>query len=135
MNKFWRGIAIFVLGGVLGTGLGVALGFFLFPYVFPPPAAASNSPQPSVPSLLLPAPSFMPTRPIQCITARDGSAFMSTPCFSSPMSRSARTGVPRLSGTQSVDPLIVRLEGRNVRRSRGLARLQRQSALFDPGRC
>jgi hypothetical protein len=23
MNRFWRGIAIFVLGGVLGTGLGV----------------------------------------------------------------------------------------------------------------
>jgi hypothetical protein len=27
MNRFWRGIAIFVVGGVLGTGLGVALGF------------------------------------------------------------------------------------------------------------
>jgi hypothetical protein len=34
-----RGIAIFLLGGVLGTGLGVALGFFFFPYVFPPPPA------------------------------------------------------------------------------------------------
>ena len=42
MNRFWRGIAIFVLGGVLGTGLGVALGFFFFPYVFPPPAAAEQ---------------------------------------------------------------------------------------------
>lgn len=37
--RFWRGLAIFVLGGVLGTGLGVALGFFLFPFVFPPPPA------------------------------------------------------------------------------------------------
>ena len=27
------------LGGVLGTGFGIALGFFLFPFVFPPPAA------------------------------------------------------------------------------------------------
>jgi hypothetical protein len=39
MRRFWRGIAIFFLGGVLGTGFGIALGFFLFPFVFPPPAA------------------------------------------------------------------------------------------------
>lgn len=37
MRRFWKGIAIFFLGGVLGTGFGVALGFFFFPYVFPPP--------------------------------------------------------------------------------------------------
>jgi len=42
MNKLWRGISIFVLGGVLGTGLGVAVGFFIFPYVFPPPAASEQ---------------------------------------------------------------------------------------------
>ena len=42
MHGFWRGIAIFLLGGVLGTGLGVALGFFFFPYVFPPPPAAES---------------------------------------------------------------------------------------------
>jgi hypothetical protein len=42
MNKLWRGIAIFIIGGVLGTGFGVALGFFIFPYVFPPPAAAEQ---------------------------------------------------------------------------------------------
>jgi hypothetical protein len=42
MNRFWRGIAIFVLGGALGTCFGVALGFFIFPYVFPPPAAAEQ---------------------------------------------------------------------------------------------
>jgi hypothetical protein len=39
MHGFWRGLAIFLLGGVLGTGFGVALGFFFFPYVFPPPPA------------------------------------------------------------------------------------------------
>jgi hypothetical protein len=39
MRNFWRGIAIFFLGGVLGTGFGAALGFFLFPFVFPPPPA------------------------------------------------------------------------------------------------
>lgn len=42
MRGFWRGLAIFLLGGVLGTGFGVALGFFLFPYVFPPPPAAET---------------------------------------------------------------------------------------------
>jgi len=42
MNRLWRGIAIFVLGGALGTGFGIALGFFIFPYVFPPPAAAEQ---------------------------------------------------------------------------------------------
>ncbi len=35
----WRWLAIFLLGGVLGTAFGVALGFFLFPFVFPPPEA------------------------------------------------------------------------------------------------
>jgi hypothetical protein len=42
MSRYWRGFAIFVLGGVLGTGFGVAVGFFIFPYVFPPPAAAEQ---------------------------------------------------------------------------------------------
>lgn len=43
----WRAIAIFLLGGILGTGFGVAVGFFAFPYVFPPPPAkeALNSAQ------------------------------------------------------------------------------------------
>ena len=34
-----RSIAIFLIGGVFGTGFGVAVGFFLFPYIFPPPEA------------------------------------------------------------------------------------------------
>ena len=42
MARFWRGIAIFLLGGLFGTGFGVALGFFFFPYVFPPPPAAEQ---------------------------------------------------------------------------------------------
>ena len=37
MRGFWRLLAVFLFGGVIGTGFGVALGFFLFPYVFPPP--------------------------------------------------------------------------------------------------
>jgi electron transfer DM13 len=39
MRSLWRGISIFLLGGVLGTGFGVALGFFFFPFIFPPPPA------------------------------------------------------------------------------------------------
>ncbi len=39
---WWRSLAFFLLGGVLGTGFGVALGFVLFPFVFPPPPAAEQ---------------------------------------------------------------------------------------------
>jgi hypothetical protein len=42
LRKLWRILGIFLLGGVLGTGFGVALGFFLFPFVFPPPAATES---------------------------------------------------------------------------------------------
>lgn len=42
MRGFWRALAIFCLGGILGAGFGVALGFFLFPFVFPPPPAAEQ---------------------------------------------------------------------------------------------
>src|ERR1700752_3864620 len=42
MHRFWRGLVLFLIGGVLGTGFGVALGFFLFPFVFPPPAATEQ---------------------------------------------------------------------------------------------
>jgi hypothetical protein len=42
MRAFWRGLAIFFLGGILGTALGVALGFFFFPFVFPPPTATEQ---------------------------------------------------------------------------------------------
>ncbi|WP_299626547.1 DM13 domain-containing protein [Pelagibius sp.] len=35
----WRGIAIFLFGGLLGTAFGVAVGFFVYPFVFPPPEA------------------------------------------------------------------------------------------------
>lgn len=35
----WRGIAIFLIGGILGTAFGVAVGFFAYPYIFPPPEA------------------------------------------------------------------------------------------------
>jgi hypothetical protein len=42
MARFWRGIAIFLFGGLFGTAFGVALGFFFFPFVFPPPPAAEQ---------------------------------------------------------------------------------------------
>jgi hypothetical protein len=42
LRRFWRALAIFLFGGILGAGFGVALGFFLFPFVFPPPTAAEQ---------------------------------------------------------------------------------------------
>ncbi len=39
MGGIRRAITIFLLGGILGTGFGIAVGFFIFPYIFPPPAA------------------------------------------------------------------------------------------------
>jgi hypothetical protein len=39
MRRFWRGIVIFVIGGLFGTALGFALGIFFFPFLFPPPPA------------------------------------------------------------------------------------------------
>jgi hypothetical protein len=39
MRRIWRGLVIFLFGGILGTAFGVALGFFFFPFVFPPPPA------------------------------------------------------------------------------------------------
>jgi hypothetical protein len=41
-GRFWKGLALFLLGGVLGTAFGVAVGLFIFPYVFPPPPAAET---------------------------------------------------------------------------------------------
>ena len=42
MRRFWRGLFIFMLGGVFGTAFGIAVGFFIFPFVFPPPPAAEQ---------------------------------------------------------------------------------------------
>jgi ABC-type antimicrobial peptide transport system permease subunit len=42
MRRFLRGLIIFLIGGVLGTGFGFAVGIFVFPYLFPPPPAAEQ---------------------------------------------------------------------------------------------
>jgi hypothetical protein len=42
MRRIWRGILIFIFGGILGTGFGFALGILAFPYLFPPPPAAEQ---------------------------------------------------------------------------------------------
>lgn len=34
MRPFWKFVAIFVLGGLLGTGVGFAIGIFVYPYIF-----------------------------------------------------------------------------------------------------
>jgi hypothetical protein len=62
--------AIFVLGGVLGTGFGVALGFFMFPFVFPPPAASEQLAEADRTLPVARGTSFTPIRPNRCITAK-----------------------------------------------------------------
>jgi len=42
MRRFWRGLVIFLVGGLLGTGFGFALGIVFFPYLFPPPPAVEQ---------------------------------------------------------------------------------------------
>lgn len=42
MRRFWRGVLIFLFGGLLGTGFGFVLGIFFFPYLFPPPPAVEQ---------------------------------------------------------------------------------------------
>ena len=42
MRRFWRGLLIFLFGGILGTGFGFALGILAFPYLFPPPPATEK---------------------------------------------------------------------------------------------
>jgi len=37
--NFWKGLGLFLLGGILGTAFGVAVGFVAFPFVFPPSVA------------------------------------------------------------------------------------------------
>ena len=88
MNRLWRGIAIFVFGGVLGTGIGVALGLFIFPYVFPPPAAAEQLAAAEHAKLVASGPVIHanPSDPVHY--GRAVSASTSTPSSSSPTSRS-----------------------------------------------
>ena len=63
MRAFWRGMAIFLFGGILGIGFGVALGFFLFPYVFPPPPANEQLTQADAAPLSAAAPSATSASP------------------------------------------------------------------------
>ena len=42
MRRFWRGVLIFLTGGILGTAFGLALGLLIFPFVFAPPPATEQ---------------------------------------------------------------------------------------------
>ena len=88
MRRFWRGLVIFLLGGVLGTGFGVALGFFVYPFVFPPPAAMDQLGAADSEARSRPAPSSTPIRPTRSTGARARSRSTSAPCSSSRTSRS-----------------------------------------------
>src|SRR5262249_53723493 len=64
MRSLWRGLSIFLLGGIVGTGFGVALGFFFFPFVFPPPPATEQLTEADV------APRTAPASPPASVTAK-----------------------------------------------------------------
>jgi hypothetical protein len=42
MRGFVRGLLIFLFGAAMGTVFGIGLGFFLFPFVFSPPAGTDQ---------------------------------------------------------------------------------------------
>ena len=42
MRRFWRGVLIFLTGGILGTAFGLALGLLIFPFMFAPPPATEQ---------------------------------------------------------------------------------------------
>jgi hypothetical protein len=80
---WWRQVAAFLLGSVLGTGFGGALGFFLFPFVFPPPPAADQLNEADRRSSLVAAGKFIhanPADPIHWgkggVTVRQDSVFL-----------------------------------------------------------
>jgi len=91
MHRFWRGFAIFILGGLLGTGFGVALGFFIFPYVFPPPPANE---QLTDADLAPPAEVESSRRLAPVIAESPASAPSSAPTESPPQSSSAAVDRP-----------------------------------------
>ena len=135
MNRLWRGIAIFVLGGVLGTGIRRCTRILHLSLRLP----AAGGRRTTCRSRACQARRVRHVH--SCQSVRPG-ALREGPCQrlrAHRLSRArlrgrARTGVPRLSGAQSVDPLDLGRERCDVRRSRGFARLQGQPALSDPGR-
>jgi len=98
MRGFWRGLAIFFLGGILGTGFGVALGFFFFPYVFPPPPAMEQLTEADRISPAEPVPAIQPAPPPPAASPTAASPAPATP--SAPLPAQARTvAVPVATGT------------------------------------
>jgi hypothetical protein len=82
---WWRSLAIFLVGGVLGTAFGVALGFFLFPFVFPPPPAAEQLTAADTQAPIVAAGTFIhanPSDPVHwgkgSVTVRQDSVYLGT---------------------------------------------------------
>ena len=90
MRGFWRGLAIFFLGGILGTGFGVAARFFFFPLRLPAAAGdgAIDRRRPSQSGRTRPGKPAPPSRPRPPPTAASP-----TPSTRRAGARSARTFV------------------------------------------
>ncbi len=135
MTRFWRGIAIFLLGGILGTGFGVALGFFFFPYVFPPPPAAEQLTEADRAKLVATG-TFIhanPSDPVHWgrgkVSVYERAVFLEPDFEVGPGPAFHVLLVPK-----DRHPQLGRREGPDVCRSRGLARVQGQPALSDSRR-
>ena len=125
MSRLWRGIAIFVLGGVLGAGFGVALGFFIFPYVFPPPAAAEQLAD-TERSKLVASGTFIHANPSDPVHFGKGrvSVFERTVFLESDFEVGPGPAFHvYIPGAEGIDPFNVGCERRHVRRSGRFARL------------
>ena len=133
-GRFLRGLFIFMLGSVFGTAFGIAIGFFIFPFVFPPPPAAEQLTEADR-SPLAATGTFVhanPSDPVHwggMVSVYERTVYLEPDFEVGPGPK-----YPRVSRAECRRPQRESGCRLDVRRSRPLAIVQGQSALFDPGR-